>query len=146
MNKRPKIEINPGSGRKPRIEADPARFYDRNPSWRLAKMEFCDPFGWHVLDAATLKSVQEKLSNYETMTWREILLVAKKQNHPVPAENLDPKARKRLRDLGQLDLDELLSLRLTATQRAWGILREGVLHLLWWDPDHCVCPSIQKHT
>jgi hypothetical protein len=109
-------------------------------------MEFCDPYGWHVLNAATLQEIREKLKYFETMTWAQILVVAKKQNHTVSVDLLEADAKARLRDSGQGDLEELFSLHLTGKKRIWGILREGVLNLLWWDPDHSVCKSILKHT
>lgn len=109
-------------------------------------MEFCDPFGWHTLDAVAVREIREKLKNFETMTWSQILIEAKKRNHTVSVESLEPAAKKRLRDSGLTDIDELVSLHLTGTQRIWGILSEGVLHLLWWDPDHAVCKSDLRNT
>lgn len=65
---------------------------------------------------------------------------------PVNIGALCLQARKRLSQIGQGDLDELTSLSLTGTQRVWGIRDVGVLTVLWWDPDHLVCPSLKKHT
>ena len=31
-------------------------------------------------------------------------------------------------------------------QRLWGFLRAGVFHVLWWDPEHQIYPSWEKHT
>jgi hypothetical protein len=61
-------------------------------------------------------------------------------------DKLVPEARRRLIQLKLEDIDELLSLRLSGKQRVWGILSEGVAALLWWDPDHRICPSRLKHT
>lgn len=36
--------------------------------------------------------------------------------------------------------------RITAKERVWGLLVEDVFYLLWWDPEHEVCPSHLKHT
>ena len=106
-------------------------------------MEFADPFGWHTLDAPRLQYIREKLSFFETMTWEEILVKAKKQNHSVSVAGLCREAQARLNDIcrGNIDIDEVVSLRLTGKERVWGILDRGVLSLLWWDPDHAVCPS-----
>jgi len=109
-------------------------------------MEFCDPHGWHVLDVVTIHEIREKLKHFETMTWAQILVEAKKRNHTVSVADLESSAKKRLKDSGQSDVEEVVSLHLTGSQRIWGILREGVLHLLWWDPNHSVCKSILKHT
>jgi hypothetical protein len=104
-------------------------------------MEFCDPYGWHILDADTVQDIHGKLKCFETMTWGQILIEAKKQNHTVSVDQLEADAKRRLRDSGQGDLDELVSLHLSAKQRVWGILREGVFSLVWWDPYHSVCRS-----
>jgi hypothetical protein len=146
VSKKPKFRFAPDDKKIPRLAVDPTSFHDKRPSWRFSKMEFCDPYGWHVLDAATLQEIREKLKHFETMTWAEILVVAKKQNHTVSVDLLEADAKGRLRASGQGDLEELVSLHLTGKQRIWGILREGVLNLLWWDPDHSVCKAILKHT
>jgi hypothetical protein len=55
-------------------------------------------------------------------------------------------ARDRLEDLRLEDIDELVSLRLGGAERVWGIRDGNVMLLLWWDPEHAVCPSLKKHT
>ena len=144
MKKHPTWSIDPGDHKAPRIGHDPNSFLDYNPSWRFAKAEVCEPFGWHKLDPETLHEVRKKLSNFETMTWSEILIVAKKRNHTISVDNLCRTARKRLQETGQSDLGQVVSLHLTGTQRVWGRLSEGVFHLLWWDPYHQICPSLKK--
>jgi hypothetical protein len=43
--------------------------------------------------------------------------------------------------------DEVTSLHLSGTERVVGVLEpRGVMHILWWDPDHGVCPSQKKNT
>ncbi|HMD71610.1 MAG TPA: hypothetical protein VKF41_09730 [Bryobacteraceae bacterium] len=56
-------------------------------------MEFCDPYGWHTMDANTIHEIREKLKAFESMTWNQILLTAKKQNHKVPFGDLEPSRR-----------------------------------------------------
>lgn len=102
-----------------------------------------DPFGWHRLDQATLERVRERLSWFESMTWSEILVRAKKQNHSIRVTGLSPAAQKRLDLLGLL-LEEVVSLRLSGRERVFGYLENGVLVLLWWDPLHEVCPSLRE--
>ncbi len=109
-------------------------------------MEFVDPYGWHELDAAKLNFIRQKLANFETMTWGEILINAKKHHHTVATADLCAQARKRLTELKLDDVDGLVSLKLSGTNRIWGMFSAGVLTLLWWDPDHEICPSTLKHT
>ena len=80
------------------------------------------------------------------MTWNQISIDGKKQNHSVAIAQLSKETQKRLVEINIIDIDELFSLRLSGRERIWGILDKGVLNLLWWDPNHRVCPSIKKHT
>jgi hypothetical protein len=111
-------------------------------------MELVEPYGWHNLDARGIGSVRSRLSDFETMTWAEILVEGKKFHHAVSVEQLCKEARDRLNHLfrGNIDVDELVSLRLSGKERVWGILDNGVLALLWWDPQHQVCPSLLRYT
>jgi len=80
------------------------------------------------------------------MTWREILLDAKKQNHFLGVWTICPGAQKRLEELGYGDLKKIVSLRLSGKERIWGVMEEGALSVLWWDPEHTVCPVEKKYT
>jgi len=145
-NKQPKAREIPSTSKQPKVAGDPQDYYQKKPAWRISKMEFSAPFGWHILDANGIASILEKLANFETMTWREILLDAKKQNHNVSVDKLIKEAQDRLTEISLDDLDELTSLHLTGKGRVWGIIDQGVMNLLWWDPDHQVSPSHKKHT
>lgn len=105
-----------------------------------------DHWGWHAVSASELRSVHRKLSDFETMTWQEILVRANRQNHHVEISSLCGKAQTRLDQIGYGDLESLVSLRLSGAERVWGVMHEGILTLLWWDPNHEVCPSLLKHT
>ena len=50
-------------------------------------------------------AIREKLANFETMTWREILLDAKKQNHNVSVDDLVKEAQDRLTEIFPEQLD-----------------------------------------
>lgn len=106
-------------------------------------MELVDPFGWHRVDGTTLQYIRGKLAQFETMTWSEILVSAKKQNHAIEVPSLCREARQRL-DERKLLLDQVVSLRLSARERVFGYLENGVLVLLWWDPAHQICPSLRE--
>ncbi len=45
-----------------------------------------------------------------------------------------------------METDALVSLRLGAKKRIWGVLEGSVLYVLWWDPHHEVYPSKKRHT
>jgi hypothetical protein len=142
----PGLSKTPSGRKTPRNAEKPLSYHAMRPSWRVSQVELVDPFGWHVLQASQLRYIQEKLANFETMTWSQILVQDRQRNHSVAVHKLCKAARDRLTQLQQDDVDELVSLRLSGRERIWGILEEGVLRLLWWDPDHNVCPAVKKHT
>jgi hypothetical protein len=87
-SKQPRAKEVSSTSKQPKIAVDPQDYYQKKPAWRVSRMEFSDPFVWHVLDADGFSCIWEKLGNFETMTWGEILLVAKKQNHNVAVDKL----------------------------------------------------------
>ena len=106
----------------------------------------CDPYGWHEIPKDKLKDIHKQLADFERRTWREILVDSKKQNHAIPTGDLSREARTRLEELKLDDVDEVISLRLSGKERVFGIRQDVALTLLWWDPEHEVCPSELKHT
>jgi hypothetical protein len=77
------------------------------------------------------------------MYWKDIL---GSKSHEVNVSQISNHAQKRLSQLNLDDAEKLVSLRLTGTQRVWGIRMENILQILWWDPNHQVYPSTKKHT
>lgn len=152
MAKNPKHSFSVSSQKDPISNSSPSSFKtpkhinyndsdSLNPAWRVSNLETVDPFGWHkITDQETMNVIREKLKGFESMTWHEILIKAKKQNHSIQREKLCPDAQKRLRALNLDDQDDFVSLRVTGEQRIWGIKQHNVLLLLWWDPGHKICP------
>ena len=106
-------------------------------------MDTGGPFSWKNLGAKLLQTIQDRLGAFERYNKDEL----KKANcHPVPFDDLCLDAQKRLKTLKRDDLEELWSFRVGAKPRMWAILYDNVFNLLWWDPDHKVCPSEKKHT
>jgi hypothetical protein len=141
-NKNPKTKHDPQPSKTPKkagFDENPLRL---RPAWRIGALEMVDPFGWHVLNEVTLHEIREKLRNFESMTLSE-LVGPKKSSHMVDVDQLCKDARDRLAELHLDDIEQLLSLRLTGRKRVWGILEHNVVILLWWDPNHLVCPGIK---
>lgn len=140
--KKPKWQVEPHPNKQP-TATTPTSYHKLNPSWRIAKMEMVDPFGWHQVDSAMLSYIRDRIIEFERRTWAEIL--GDHHNHPVEVGRLAPLAQERLQEMRQDDLEEMLSLRLSGKERIWGILDRGVCTLIWWDPEHQVCPSQKKN-
>ena len=84
----------------------------------------------------------------ETALWREILVTDKRRNHASDVVTFCKSARDRLTELALDDRDELTSLRLAGKARVWGFFDalDGAFYVVWFDPNHKVCPSQKKHT
>lgn len=103
------------------------------------------PFGQRV-ERADATEILDFLSTIEKLTWDEILKNRRSGgHHHVEVRRICSAARKRLNQL-DIETDTLISLRVTATKRIWGVREGSVLHLLWWDPGHDVYPATRRHT
>lgn len=148
--KRPATAFAPTSTKRPLFVNSPPDFRkvpaigpipsinDQSPSWRIARIELEDPFGWHLVGQGVLHEIRKKLAQFEAKTWNEILVKEKHWNHTIPVSKICAPARDRLTALRLDDIEEVVSLRLTGPQRVWGYRVGPVFHLLWWDPEHHV--------
>lgn len=140
--KHPGRKVSPSAGKTPRGEApsSDAEFI----SWHLGALDRDGPFGWSkMLGADFWETIAARLKSLETMTWANL---GSTGSHFVAINHIASEARKRLEEIGQDDVDALYSLRLRGKPRIWGIRNRHILKVLWWDPDHQVCPSLKKHT
>lgn len=113
-------------------------------SWRFNAADRNGPFAWsNLADGDVHKEVIETLAALETMTEGDL---GAKGCHFIAVPSLCKEAKDRLSDLQLDDLDELYSIRITGKTRVFCIHREDVLSVLWYDPEHAVCPSPKKHT
>ena len=113
------------------------------PEFKSDQMDMAGPWGWDKFDPLQLQEVFQKIFESQKLTWQ---VLRDNGSHLVQVDALCSKAQKRLGELGQDDCDELFSFRITGRKRIWGIKDGNILWLLWWDPEHEVCPSNKKHT
>lgn len=112
--------------------------------WRFSAADKDGPFAWSRLsDPAVYKSVSERLHQFETM---DELSIGRSGSHAVDVGSLCKEAKDRLAKIELDDIDELFSFRIDGPTRVWCRPLQGVMLVLWWDPEHQVCPSIKKHT
>lgn len=144
------VDVGPPK-KTPAVNAEASRSTAKDhPTWRVRTMDTEGPWAWppmvhnsDSIDTNKLCEIRRKLGDFETMTWREI---EGKRHHLIDRHRLSPKARKRLADLKRDDKDEVFSFALQGEERVIAIRVAGVAELLWWDPNHEVCPSKKKHT
>ena len=134
----------PQPSKKPRIDSTLKNPMDQNPVWQVGILDVDGPWGWNTIEKELFfKNILPKVINFETMFWKEIL---KRYNHEVQVSEISPKAQMRLTQLDLDNTESLVSLRLSGSERIWGIRVDNILQILWWDPNHQVYPSLKKHT
>lgn len=112
------------------------------PAWRFSTVDLAGPFAWPKGDGKELQ-ILDKLHNFDSMSWAEI---EGDDHHAIPIGSLSKEASKRLAEINQDDIEEIFSFHFSGKPRIIGIRDRNVVKLLWWDPDHQVCPSHKKHT
>lgn len=145
----PAFRGNP-DGRQIGARIDPSSFDREKIAWQLAHFDVDGRWGMaRIGQERWFRSVFPKLCNLETMTWAEIQRASGGRSHGnnshfVPVEDLSKEARDRLNELfGQIDFDELFSLRLQGAHRLYGIRDGRILKVIWFDAEHEVCPSVR---
>lgn len=113
------------------------------PSWRFSSVDKDGPFAWPKGEPQEAEIV-DKLHSFDSMTWNDI---RGKQHHYLSADSISKEAKRRLEEI-QLDdeIDNLFSFHLQGKPRIICVRHSDLALLLWYDPEHKVCPSKKKHT
>jgi hypothetical protein len=147
-HKKPRVRENPlhaGKGNV-RVGADPGTAQKKTPAWKIGTFDVDGPWGHSRVDTKRLwTELFPKLKNYESMTWAEIER-DKHHNHSVPVDQLISEARRRLEQLKLDDVESLFRFRFSGKERLWGRRDLEVFYLIWWDPEHEICPSPLRNT
>lgn len=151
-NRHPKVDVKVTDQRQPRsvlridesrnpIEAEKANYFHLKASWRIKKIQMVEPYSFHRLTTDELNRLRERLANFETMTWNDIFITAKKHNHSIPVHKLRCEHAKRWMRNNMPDQLELWTLKVTGPERIWGIFSEGAYQIVFWDPEHRIYPT-----
>ena len=138
-----------GRNRNPRPRKKPTSLpivstQNRKLVWKVTGIDDNSRWGWNQITCPDfLRNIWDKMRNFETMTWGEIL---GRHHHAIAVNDIIKPAQNRLEQLGHDDQAELVSFRLSNTERIWAIRSGEEAFLLWWDPNHEVCPSQLRHT
>lgn len=142
--KTPKAVVSPVASKTPRVASPPPAFKGGSLSWRFNAVDRNGEFSWGKLeDPEIYKTVIEALATKETMSEADL---QQGGSHFIDVGNLSAEAKARLVELQLDDIDEVYSIRITGAQRVFCIHRATYMRVLWWDPEHKVCPSKKKHT
>lgn len=133
------------------VREQPVRVGDRVMEWSRDEVDIEGSWSWgprSCLDDAWAELLHPFLVEYAKKTWFQIGAerTKGKRNTRVPKhlaysiKSICDEAYARLVDLEKDDVDEVFRFRLSGKQRLYGITREHMFMVLWWDPDHNVYP------
>lgn len=112
--------------------------------WSLDSFDWDGPFSCGTMAAREFtETVIAHLKAHEGRKWGE---VEGSESHFVEIDKIIKVASDRLPTIGMQDTDQLFSLRHGGKPRVWGTRDLAIFRVLWWDPEHAVCPSKKKHT
>ena len=113
-------------------------------AWRFNAVDKGGPFAWtNLSDPSEYKSLIEKLAAFETMSEAELGSCG---CHFIDVTDLCKEAQRRLVEIDLDDLDEIFSIRINGKVRIHCVHRPQYMRVLWYDPEHKVCPSPKKYT
>jgi hypothetical protein len=140
----PRIATEPNTKKQPSI----GNYFvpdDKGPVlWSFSLVDCDGPWGFNNICKNELHTlVTNGFKDKEGLNWA---MLKTSGSHNIEINKLIPSAQKRLAEKLLDDRDELFSMRFSGTKRIWGIRDGNVFKILWWDPNHEICPSHKKHT
>ena len=109
----------------------------------LQLADYGGPWAWSNMTAQEGKKFAAACKGWESMTPSEVFRAS--GNKPVSHNSMCSEAQARLLEI-ELDDHEIWELRLSGKTRIWGVRERNVFYVVWWDPDHTVCPSRKRNT
>lgn len=146
--KKPKLQKKPPDKKTIRVREKPESTNNQTISWQFSILDLDVKCSWSCknIDSKVLwQRIYKRVKSLEGMTWGAIE-ANKKKNHKVPINKIRRKARRRLRELGQDDIDDIFVIHFAGKKCLWGIREGRAFKIIWWDPNHEVCPANLKHT
>lgn len=139
---KPRTAQEPPNAKVIRQGGEPSGYDNETIVWRFGAADLGGEWGWQTAAGPRWwRSIFPTLCHLETMTWAELFRAsggrhAGNNHHPVQVKNLTKQAKERLEEIGQEDVSELISLRLSGRERVYGIRDRRALKVLWYDPHH----------
>ncbi|HEM3526233.1 TPA: hypothetical protein U1B46_000849 [Streptococcus suis] len=145
-NKKTNVSKKAKTQKQTEIIVNPDAYKQQKPRWSFELADL-DHSKWSILNNDFVeKELFRKLKDFEGMTWQAIDSSSGGRTHGtnshfIKIEDLIKEARDRAAELNLTIYESLYSLRLQSKIRLFGVLKEGVFHIVWYDCEHAICPS-----
>jgi hypothetical protein len=138
--KTPRRQLTPPSGKQVRSEKQKHGSDGLKIRWSFSIIDKDGPWGFEKISADEFwNKLLPKLRHYGNMTWAD--LFNHRHNHSVDKKGIIKGAEKRLKEIDQDDIDQLVSIAINGKPRLWGIRQNDEFRFLWWDPHHKIWPT-----
>lgn len=142
MTKHPNRRKTPEPKKLPVSQTLPAM--SEKITWCFSIIDLHGPYCFSKIKSPEgLIDLLDKLRNYEARNYFEIV---GDKSHWISVQSCDKQAIDRPKEIKLDDIDQIFSLRLTGKCRVHGLWQGRRFLILWYDPEHAVCPSHLKHT
>ena len=146
MAKRPgkSKSLHPYPGKSPLKSQDPSIYEDMQFRWRVTEkyIDYDDEeWGWgrgRIGIRQFFQRLLPRLHQYETMTWNE--LFNRQSCHAWKVNDMYTDAQRKLREKYP-EHDTFHQIDMEQPCRLLGIRDRQILHLIWHDPNHTICPQ-----
>ncbi|MDH2424707.1 hypothetical protein [Sphaerisporangium sp. TRM90804] len=126
----------------PDAETSPERI-----CWRFCHVDHDGPWGFGKMDATTLRELLDKLMQFESMKVNEVFSNGEEPGKHYEVDRIpNAAARERLEELRLSDMTKISRLRLGGKVRLYGFMEGNCFHVVWWDPEHQIWPSVKRNT
>ena len=112
----------------------------------ILSFDLMDLSGLYCFSQASPRALQHamaRLFNAAQTTYRDLQAGG---SHFISVQDIIPDAQKRLEALNLNDYEQVYSLRCDGPIRVFGVRDGAVLHILWLDEYHAICPSPKRNT
>ena len=134
------------------VREQPTRVGERLMEWSRDEADVEGSWSWgprSCLDDAWVETLHPFLREYAKKTWFQIESERTKgrrgtrvpKHFAYSVTSICQEAQDRLVELEKDDVDSVFRFRLSGRRRFYGLLREHVFMVLWWDPEHNVYPT-----
>jgi len=145
-NMKTKRICEPVGDKKTLTNKTPCSYYNLYPTFSFRKYNANVSWLISTDNKPTVDCVMSLLSSIEGQKWSDIIQATKghgkgTKSHFIKISDISKEAQKQA-ELQHINEDELFSMRLQGAVRLWGTIgANGLFYVIWYDPEHKVCPS-----
>lgn len=143
-HKRPSQKLSPSDKKEARGIRKAEKHANAFCTWDTTCIDCDGKWSWINIDPKTWwDHICPSKTDFQKMKWSEI---KGPRHHAISVSKIIPQAQQRLNEIRQDDIDTLFSFAVGSLPRIWGIKDRNIFRVLWWDPNHEICPSFKSHT